>query len=353
MKPHIALSLSYCCSSKKGQTGFSLVELMVGMTLGLIVIASVSQLFLNNSRARAEMDKTSQQIENGRYAAQLLMEDLRLAGYYGELNPANVTTPSSKPDPCATDSASLIAAVALPVQGYDGGSGLPSTCDTVLTDRKQSTDVLVIRRASTCVAGTTGCEAMDTSKYTYYQVALCSTNVDQYVVTTDSNSLGMTKRDCSTTADIRSYFTRIYYVANNNKSGDGIPTLKMVELGAGAFGSPVPLVAGIEQLQIEYGIDTNSSTQHGAPTAYTADPDSYGSCKDANCQKNWRSVTAVKLYILARNTEASSGYADSHSYILGKDATGGDNVIAADGSAYKRHVYTTVVRLMNVAGRLE
>ena len=70
------------------QFGLSLIELMVSVTLGLLILSGVLVVFVNTSAARNEVERTSRQIENGRYASELLTEDLRLAGFYGELNVA-------------------------------------------------------------------------------------------------------------------------------------------------------------------------------------------------------------------------------------------------------------------------
>src|SRR5512136_1269603 len=69
------------------QTGVSLVELMVAIALGLMILSAIGLLFANNSRVRQETEKTSQQIENGRYAIKQLVDNIRLAGYYGEFSP--------------------------------------------------------------------------------------------------------------------------------------------------------------------------------------------------------------------------------------------------------------------------
>ncbi len=335
-----------CQSSLARQRGLSLVELMVGIAVGLVVITAIIVLFTNNSRARQEMEKTAQQIENGRYATQLLLEDFRLGGYYGELNPVSLATPATKPDPCLTDKNSLQAALPLPVQGYDNGGTVPSC----LSDVKSGTDIVVIRRTSTCVAGTSNCDPIDTNQYTYFQTALCASTMGQFVIDTNASAFTLTKKGCNTAAALRSYYTRIYFVANNNQSGDGIPTLKMAELGSGAF-TIVPLVAGIEQLHFEYGIDTNGD---GTPEIYTANPDAYNGCSGVACQTNWRQVTAIKIQILTRNTQASPGFTDTRTYVLGKLADGvTDNTFGPYNNGYKRHVYSTVVRLNNVAGRLE
>lgn len=332
-------------SSRIRQQGLSLIELMLGMTIGLLIVASLTVIFVNSSRTNAETEKTSQQIENGRYAAQLLSDDLHLTGFYGELDPAAVVTPATKPDPCLTLPASLALAVALPIQGYDDGETVPSCLPSA--DLVANSDILVIRRASTCVAGTTGCDAVDVAKATYFQTGLCSSDAGLYVIDTDASKFVLTKPPaCGTVAApgpnkaaVRAYYTHIYFVAKNNKTGDGIPTLKVLELGAGAFSAPISVVAGIERIQIEYGVAATGTT----PPVYTAAPADTAA---------WRNVATVKLHVLARNTSASAGYTDTKTYVLGKKPDGSDNSFGPVGDAVKRHAYTTVVRLNNVAGRM-
>jgi type IV pilus assembly protein PilW len=334
---------------------------MIGITIGLLVLAATTTLFVANSRARQEREKTSQQIENGRYASQLLTGDLRLTGYYGEFSPTVLATPATLPDPSATDVASLTSAMALPIQGYDDGAGLPAGLTTLLTDLRAGTDVLVVRRTSACVAGATGCDAIDTSKYTYFQTTLCQNQISnlpaasQFLIgTTEATFTSsnpavtgaasppafLAKKDCATPAVQRGYYTRIYFVANDNQPGDGIPTLMVAELGAGAF-AVSPIVAGIEQLQLEYGLDTDGD---GTPDTYTGAPANAGA---------WRQVTAVKVHVLARNLQTSGGFTDTRTYVLGLNSAGANNVFGPYNDGYKRHAYSTTVRLDDVAGRLE
>lgn len=354
-----------CCSDKRSgairETGMTLVELLIAMALGLIISGTLALIFVSNTRTRHEIEKTSQQIENGRYTIQLILEDVRLAGYYGEFSPASLTTPTTLPDPAQADVTSLKAAVVLPLQGYDNGSNMPAPLVTLLSDLRAGTDILVIRRTSTCFAGTAGCSAVDTTRNTYFQTTLCnnqlnnlpatsqfllSTTISEF--TTNNSAVSgaanppafLAKKDCLSAAAMRAYYTRIYFIANNNQPDDGIPTLKMAELGAGSF-SISPLVDGIEQLQIEYGVDTNNDE---APDSYTSIP--------ANTT-DWRRVTTVKVHVLARNTLTSTGFTDTRSYVLGLKADRSNNIFGPYNDAYKRHAYTTVARLNNVAGRLE
>ncbi len=333
---------------------------MVAVTLGLIIVAGLTGVFVSNTQSRGEIERTNRQVENGRYAMQVLTEDLRLAGYLGEFDPTNLPTPATLPDPCTTTVADLRTAMPLHVQGYDNGSSIP----TCLSDVRTGTDILVIRRASSCVAGAANCDAV-AANTPYFQASLCyptagatelaSADINNYfALDTNTGNLNRTKRNCTTLADFRRYRTHIYFIANNNVSGDGIPTLKRAELGAGAF-TIVPLVEGIENLQFEYGIDTDaiSTANAGSPNAYTPEPDSYNGCIGQACVQNWRSVVAAKIHILARNTEKSPGHNDLKTYALGLNKDGTANSVGPFEDQYKRHVYQSSIRLNNPAGRRE
>lgn len=351
------------------QAGFSLVELMISITLGLLILAGLTSVFVNSNRARNEIEKAGQQIENGRYALQVMTDDLRNAGYLAEFDPRVLATPTTKPDACATAVALLQAAVPLHVQAYDRGLSAPSC----LTDVKSGSDILVVRRVSTCAAGVANCDAV-TAGAPYFQASLCnpaaggtelaSTATDYstsfYALDTDTANLTRHKRDCTTVAEMHRYLTHIYYIANNDVSGDGIPTLKRAELGAGGF-TIVPIAEGVEKLQIEYGVDTtglaaNPTVCDGNPDTFTADPDSLAAptCSvktGAVVMDNWRNVVALQIYLLARNTKLTDGYTDSKMYTLGLKADGSANNFGPYNDGYKRHAFQSMVRLNNPSSR--
>ena len=346
------------------QSGFTLVELMVSITLGSLVMAVLAVAFASSSQARRDTDQASRQVENGRYAMQLLSDDFALAGYYAEFDPWPMSTPAAKPDPCATSVASLKAAMPLHVQGYDNPTASTAATLTCLSDVRAGTDIVVIRRVSTCVAGSTDCDAfVGGTTQAWFQTSLCAsaTELDSSILTDhyslDTVVAGLTrhKRDCATLADFRRFVTRIYFVANNDNPGDGIPTLKRAELGAAGF-TIVPLVEGIENLQYEYGLDT-SVTPDGAPDVFTADPDSYTGAGSVGATGNWRNVVAVRVNLLARNTASTPGYADSKVYALGRNADGSANNCTPGSStlclesSYRRHAFVAEMRLTNPSAR--
>ncbi|WP_342616220.1 PilW family protein [Rhodoferax sp. GW822-FHT02A01] len=322
----------------------------------------MSMLIARSSATRQESQKTSQQIENGRYATQVLADDLRMAGYYGEFNPPSSLTPASIPDPSLTTVADLTSALPLAVQGYHNGASLPAGLSSILTDIRTSppTDVLVVRRASSCIAGAPGCACMPglagcpaaaQQSHYYFQTPLCANQLSnltasQFIISsnpavfsTNNGIAGSTPsyfaaKDCVTMASVRSYRTNIYYVSNNHKAGDGIPTLNVAELTTSGF-TVTPLVEGIDSLQFEYGQDTDGN---GSPDQFSS------TLPDA---PSWKSVTAVRIHVLARNTLSTTDFTDSRYYNLGATSIGPFN------DNFKRHVYNTFVRLTNVAQRFE
>ena len=118
----------------------------------------------------------------------------------------------------------------------------------------------------------------------------------------------------------------------------------------------VPLVEGIEYMKIEYGIDNvrlaacDVVKPDGScsVTGLTGDSvvDSY-----TPTPANWTEVVAAKVYLLARNTEPTTGFSDDKSYVLGSVTVAPGDY--AGRERFRRHTYASAVRLVNVAGRRE
>lgn len=67
-------------SSSSKQSGFTLVELMISLVLGLLVIAAAGGIFLSNKRIYGSTETLNRIQENQRAAFELLSRDLREAG---------------------------------------------------------------------------------------------------------------------------------------------------------------------------------------------------------------------------------------------------------------------------------
>ena len=326
--------------------GFTIIELMVSLTIGLIILAGMTALFATASRSHRELSNAAQEIENGSYAISALAEDLRHAGYYGGAYLIQAAPPAALPDPCMTNNAAaLTAALAFPVQGYDAPGAAPVGCIPA-ADFVPGTDVIVVRRASTTVTTLASLDASDM----YIQ-----NNNDWTSASNPTVGLGLAanfpllKKDGLSPADVRKYYVRIYYIGACNlyapgastctPAADGgvpVPTLKMLELGLDSGGGAlsmlnIPLAQGVENLQVDYGIDSDGD---GVADTFVTSPASVA---------DWTNITEVKVSLLVRNPNSTRGYTDTKTYTLGLSGP------VSPGGAYKRHLFTQHIRLVNVA----
>lgn len=338
------------------QAGLSLVELMVAMTVGLMLVAGVTTLIVQQSNTSTELEKASRQIENGRYATQVMRDDIQLAGYFGDL--FRLSDPAALAAPCtttATGADSLEEGMSLPIQGYDSPATVPAALSCLASgNHVPGTDILVLRRTDTTAIPIASAAAGQP----YLQTGLDNTNALTHVVGTGSDTSVFTliKKD-GTAAPLRRLLTHIYFVSpchipasgdtcngTSDDNGTPIPTLKRLELtvsGGVAGFSIVPIAEGIQNLQLDYGLDADGD---GAPESYSAG--TYSSGTTPMTHLDWANVMTIRVNTLARNLEPTANHEDSKSYQLGDFVT-----VSAANDAYKRRVFTEVVRAINPAGR--
>ena len=60
-----------------GEAGFTLVELLVGATMGVIVMGAVGSLVISAVRAQPKISKTAQNISSARWVMERLTRELR------------------------------------------------------------------------------------------------------------------------------------------------------------------------------------------------------------------------------------------------------------------------------------
>jgi len=63
--------------------GYSLVEVLISMTLGLILLSGALQIFVRASVTHAEMAARQRMLEGARLAISFLGDELMIAGYLG------------------------------------------------------------------------------------------------------------------------------------------------------------------------------------------------------------------------------------------------------------------------------
>lgn len=362
--------------------GFTLVELLISLTIGLFLMTGIVQMYASSFRINQDIAQTNYAIENGRLTIEILGKDIAHGGFWNgyipEFDDLSSTSvpgdyPSAIPDPCLAfaswDAAHRRNLVALPVQVYDT---VPATCTTLLPDRQVGTDVIAVRHVNTpaCDPATAG---SCTVGALHFQAAMCDTSdTYQYTLSHDLAVLTETQRDCTTVAEAREVVSNIYYVRNYAvTSGDGIPTLMRSSLGVSGGvptqQNPVALIEGVESFKIELGIDSVSDSgaavNHAAAinwadTSSKESPTNRGDgipdgsfvrCTTVSpCSvAQLVNTVSVKLGVLVRNLEATAGYNDTKIYTIGTSSVGPFN------NAYPRHAYNTSVRLNNISGRRE
>lgn len=394
------------------QAGFTLVELMVSMVIGLLIVLALITLLINVNRNNSEMSKTNRVIENGRFALQLLQADISHAGYWGGYVPqfddliasaAPTDVPTAVPDPCllyttpwtAADKTNLIG---IAVQGYEIPAVVPSptlsVCANRVTSPQANTDVLFVRHAENCVPGVGDCPAF-TAGELYFQAARCGTATPSpaYVLDSDATLLVLQNRDCTTTAELRKFVSSLYYIRNYAvTAGDGIPTLMRAQFGLSGgvlqHKAADALIEGIEGFRVEFGIDNLSDSGADITTPYATVPAGV-ICNNVadpryKCSIDWAVTTppntsptnrgdgipdgnyvrctpctaaqlmnavAVKLYVLVRSEKTTPGYTDTKTYQM--SSTGGSTTLGPFNDAYQRHLFTQTVRLTNISARRE
>lgn len=371
--------------------GFSLVELMVSVVIGLVILAAMVALFVNSSGANRELARANSLIENGRLAIEVLENDIVHAGYWDSHIPewddqtlatAPTDVPNAIPNPCFAYNTPWTNQyktnlLGVPVNVYADNA----FCPTIVDSKQGTTDVLVVRHAELCAAGSGGnCEA-DINGNVYFQASRCSTDLVKYRfgAVGDPTTFDLDQINCTTLAEKRKFISNIYYVRTYAVTpGDGIPTLVRSSFTNPTPGTTipaqqpaVPLVEGIQGFRIELGIDDRSNPYAGQPTGTPVDYTTAVNWYDPNTRNTptnrgdgspdgafvecttaapctlaqLMNATAVRIYVLVRSREVARNYTDTKTYQVGTTVMGPFN----DG--FKRHVYVSTLRLPNIAGR--
>lgn len=327
--------------SRGREKGFALVELMIAITIGLTLLAGLALVFGNSSQSGSELEKSVRQMENGRYATDMLTEEISLSGYYGEL-PIDLLG-TATPGACETVAANLGwnggAMPTVPVH-ITGLTSLQASSLACLPNRKANTPVLVLRRLDTVPILPTAVASATPSTTQFVQSSRCNSDPVATAFVRSSTVADFTLRNlgCTATNRVQRYIHRVYFIASCDECGqDNIPTMKRAEL-IGDQMVVAPLSQGIDDWAFEFGFDT---TNDGIPDVFRTGLSGTALAPD----NTWANVVAVRGYVLARTTEPSSGFADGKTYSLGEAGTRGpftDN--------FKRRVFTLTARINNVAG---
>ncbi len=129
--------------AKSGQQGFSLIELMVALVLGLLVVGGASVLFISTKQANGTTDNLSRVQESVRTSYDLMSREVREAGGTpcdAQLLMANVLANAQSATPTGW------AVWSEPVRGYDGAVAFDGAVfGTATSERVAGTAALAVR----------------------------------------------------------------------------------------------------------------------------------------------------------------------------------------------------------------
>lgn len=296
--------------------GISLIEIMVGLALGLLMGVMVLRGYAATSLSAGVNASTSEFQTNGRYALDVLKREVQHAAL----------------SPLMWDASQMVATAAATSKNYGCGSGLTTDLFTgvsasstnpyansclasSLTDRQYARgDVLTLRRL--------GLEPVTTfnTQAPYVRVSYGTGNVFLG---------GETPPALQAPTYDHPLVTGVYYInafTHSASESPRVPALYRLRLGTGNNPSMAPelVASNVEHMRWQFAVaDASGKVQYVNQSAVT----------------NWESVVAVRVWLLLRSTQPEAGLQQG-SHTLG-------DITYAPSDHYRRVVLSTTVALRN------
>ncbi len=250
---------------RSGYTGLGLVELLVALTIGTTLISGTVTLYLKAREVRAALDTNARLQEIARYALAMIEADVRMAGFWGLATRGEaISANASLAFPAKCGGTDWIT----PAQRHLDGSNntyLPETnCAAGSGGARPGTDVLVVRRAS---ARRMSPQQAVINAADRNRVLIVTSHADgQIFVPADIGNqipAGYATADIAgqpPQADTRTLLVNAYYVSAGSSLSPDYPALRRKTLVAGPDISDQEVIAGVEDLQFQVGLDTDGDS---------------------------------------------------------------------------------------------
>jgi type IV pilus assembly protein PilW len=372
------------------QAGFTLIELMISLTLGMLIIITIGYIYLGASRVSRSLEASSSMQEGARYAIERLGFDLRMAGYTGC---AYSTVANVLNNPSAWQS----NLTGQPVIGYE--SSVPSSVTSSSFPRARG-DAITIVRADNSKEYIVDSHNPNSAQFQLMAnhdlkqgevlvVTDCShaavfemTNVNNNntIKTVNHNTGGSTTPgnytkgfgipaggsspftpasncaangslsycgDVNGTAYTFAQGSRIYrlssvtyYIATDAKGQPALYRQRLSYTGGGnAQLVNEEIVEGIEDMQISYGVDTSSPADKTVD-AYVRADQVEASAPGATADEDWQRVLSVRVSLLMASRVGEVATTQPQTYTFnGMTMTPTDNRL--------RKVFTTTIAVRN------
>lgn len=339
-------------ASPQQAKGFSIIELLIAVTLGLLLTVGLINIFINSKQSYRLQEATSRMQENGRFAVESLSRAIHLADFWGSVAPAQVLVEAGSGatdygGPGACENAWLINP-AEGLRGYEGAAGapglLPAGC---INNYIANSDALALRYADPdSVVKTediekTAAEAdPEFPNGNFFVRTLVGRNARLFNGATVSAAAvaAIPSQPASPGAVINYRFKpELYYLRMFLPSGAGSPPVPTLYFNRAVNGEVVPtaLVDGVEMMNFEYGLDTNGDL---ATDRYLK--------ASAIAAADWAKVLSVRVSLIVRGDEVDN-FRDEKTYTM----AGGDTYKAATEKE-QRFLRTQIVKEVQVRNRV-
>jgi type IV pilus assembly protein PilW len=340
---------------------------MIGMTVGLFLVAGVMGLFVSNKRVYVQATRLTELQENSRFALDYLIRDLRHTGFFGESRWYDVQVDRDSVDDsdvtnnCGGNAAAY--AIGVPIWGTSASAARVIDCiDDALFVSGIPSDVIVVKAAGRATLrdvndnGTVGDGSEDANgdgriddddKLKTNSLYIVS-NTQQGLLLQTGDTASLTQVPTVTPSGdfpygaYREYRYFAYYIRDDAPNDDEPPTLARMTLawnGAAMAMQTEDLVEGVEAMRIIYGVDNDGD---GSANRFS----------NAAGVSDWSRVVAIRLYLLLRTTEPDYSYRDTRSYRLGDvTVTATRGTTASQGAQlrnFRRLMVTTTLSLRNL-----
>ncbi len=326
-------------TGRRAAAGMTLVELMVALAIGVFLMIGAVTVFMQGRSSFRVTESVSRLQENARFALDVLEPDIRMAYYFGLTNVATniegragTTVPAGVPSSCGN---TWVNDFVHGVAATNGSSPWPwgATC-AASASAAPAADTLIVRRVSE--------EPVLTSRTagTLYIQSNRAEKSRLFVGT------ALPASPEPATSQPHRVVVNGYYVSTNNTSNlstpdNTVPSLRMKTLAAGGTIEDREILPGIEDLQVQFGLDTSPPNAPGRGTIDRFVDPGDALLAEPEFSSNERQILAVRLWLRVRAERTENGYTDTATYSYAGQNFGPFN----DG--YRRAVVSKTIYLRN------
>jgi len=296
--------------------GFSLVEFMVAMVLGLIIIGGAISVYLASKRSFTEVEQVASVSENGRFAVQVLNYAAKHVGFFGSARPADIREDGSLGavgGNCTGGAAAYDTNNAFFAVRATGASML-----SCITDARPNSDILVIKGVVPSPLYDEDPNDPNAPRDGVIDHPAAFNNELTYVVANSERGLLLDGAD--TAPDVREgnefalatawpYRLQIFYVRDDVNTGP-VLARKVLAWDSGTSAMAVQtqdLVQGVESMRFLFSYDTGVD----------GIADTVGNLATVQAAGAWANVTSMEAFILLRNQADDPAYVNEKSYRMG------------------------------------